>query len=130
MAPLVEATAYKLTNSTSDGAFYEGNFDLEWLVGSVPNGGYSLGIVNICVHDYLRKQVKSTHTDLFHISSTYLNATDASVKWMTEVRVTKRGKAFTNVDAILRQKVMPRFLRASARAYFTFTLFHTVDQNW
>lgn len=105
MAPLVEATALILVSTSSDGAFYEGNFDLNWRVGSVPNGGYSLGIVNICVHDYLAKQVKSAHTDLFHISSTYLNATDVSAKWVTEVRVTKRGKAFTNVDAILRQKV-------------------------
>ena len=105
MAPVVEATAKTLVSSTATVAIYEGRFDTEWQVGTVPNGGYSLGTVNVCVHDFLVKQLQSTHRDLFHISSTYINATDGKIPWTVEVRVTKRGKGFTNLDAILRQKV-------------------------
>jgi hypothetical protein len=105
MAPLLEATAYQLVSSTPLRATYEGRLDSEWLIGSVANGGYSLAIVNVCAHDFLANQLKSTHKDPFHVASTYLNATDAKEKWQVEVEVTKRGKGFTNLNANLVQKV-------------------------
>jgi hypothetical protein len=105
MAPVVEAIQRKLVKSSSTTATYQGKFDQEWLVGAVPNGGYSLGIVSSCVHDYLKNQLRSSHTDLFHVSSTYLNATDSNGGWILELQVTKAGKGFTNIDANLTQKV-------------------------
>jgi len=108
MAPVIEATAFKLINSTSTTAKYQGQFDYEWLIGTVPNGGYSLGCINVCVHDFLRNYLRSSHTDLFHVSSTYLNATDGKQGWTLDVQVTKSGKGFTNLDANLIQKVQNR----------------------
>jgi hypothetical protein len=104
MAPLLDAIASKLIRSTSSTATYQGTFDEEWLIGVVPNGGASLGIINVCVHDFLVHQLHSSHVDLFHTSSTYLNATDATQEWTLDIHVTKKGKSYTNLDANLIQK--------------------------
>ena len=105
MAPLLEATQGKLVRADSSSATYEGRFYDFWCVGGVPNGGYSLGTSNACAQDFLVNHLKSPHKDLFHISSTYLNATQAEAKWTLDLQVTKAGKGFTNLDGVIRQKV-------------------------
>lgn len=108
MAPLVEATPTNLVKSTSTSATYSGSFDKEFNIGAVPNGGYSLACLNAPVLDFLTNHLKSSHKDLFHISATYLNATDPKIDWVVELQITKRGKGYTNIDANLIQKVRER----------------------
>ncbi|UZJ51637.1 hypothetical protein CBS101457_000957 [Exobasidium rhododendri] len=103
MAPLLEATAHRLIESDDTTATYHGSFDEEWCIGVVPNGGVSLGSVNACIQDYLVNRLHSSHADLFHASSTYLNATDGKRSWVVDIHITKRGKSFTNIDANLSQ---------------------------
>lgn len=105
MVPLVEASRGRLITSDSSSATYEGRFDDYWSIIGVPNGGYSFGSANACVQDYLANHLRSSHKDLYHAASTFLNAVEADKSWTLAIQVMKAGRNFSNIDATLSQKV-------------------------
>lgn len=86
-------------------ATYAGQMVRDWDIGSVPNGGYSLGTVIFCAQQYLQNVLGSTHTSVFHAGSSYYAAVSSLIGWEVEIRVAKKGRSFTNIDAELKQKV-------------------------
>jgi len=84
----------------SNGKTYTGNVDPEWVIGSVPNGGYVLALI---MEACIRYQSNASHIDPIHVTAHYLRAT-AVAPFVVHVHTLKNGKGFTNLTAELTQK--------------------------
>ncbi|PWZ03422.1 hypothetical protein BCV70DRAFT_197634 [Testicularia cyperi] len=112
MPGLQTASLSRLDESsvTSTFASYVGSIDTTWCIGSVPQGGYSLSIILNAVLAFMHTpEFRSTnikgvdHFDPLLLSAMYVQA----VSWdefSVEVKIIKRGKSITNLQADLIQK--------------------------
>ncbi|KAG1882656.1 thioesterase-like superfamily-domain-containing protein [Suillus subluteus] len=99
MVPLVRALYVSETSRCSETATYATELNGSWVIGSVPQGGYTLGqVVEACT----RFQLETVHKDPIHVTAHFLRATNVGP---AEVRVSvqKIGKNFTNLSADLAQ---------------------------
>ncbi|KAG1790290.1 thioesterase-like superfamily-domain-containing protein [Suillus plorans] len=99
MVPLVRALYVSETSRSSETATYVTELNGSWVIGSIPQGGYTLGqIVEACT----RFQSETVHKDPIHVTAHFLRATNVGP---AEVRVSvqKIGKNFTNLLADLVQ---------------------------
>lgn len=111
MPSLQEAVQSRLDESTITGtcATYTGTIDTTWCIGSVPQGGYSLSLILNAVLAFMRTpEVASTdvrsvcHHDPLLLSATYIQAV-AWIPFEVRIRVLKRGKSLSNIQADLYQ---------------------------
>ncbi|KAJ7616830.1 thioesterase-like superfamily-domain-containing protein [Mycena polygramma] len=79
---------------------YSGAADPEWVIGSVPNGGYVLALI---VQACLENQAGTSHPDPLHVSANYLRPTSPSAIEV-RLRILKRGRNFINIIADLVQR--------------------------
>ncbi|KAG2039529.1 thioesterase-like superfamily-domain-containing protein [Suillus americanus] len=99
MVPLVRALYASETSRCSETATYATELNGSWVIGSIPQGGYTLGqVVEACA----RFQSEAVHKDPIHVTAHFLRATNVGP---AEVRVSvqKIGKNFTNLSADLAQ---------------------------
>ncbi|SJX61497.1 uncharacterized protein SRS1_12482 [Sporisorium reilianum f. sp. reilianum] len=94
---------------TPTSATYRANIDTTWCIGSVPQGGYSLSIILNAVLAFMRTlELLSTniknvsHHDPLLLSATYVQAVSHTPVEI-HIRVLKRGKSLSNVQAELWQ---------------------------
>ncbi|CEH12345.1 hypothetical protein CBOM_00337 [Ceraceosorus bombacis] len=77
---------------------------MQWTIGSVPNGGYSLSaIINAAQAFQRSEKQKSAHVDPFHCAATYLAAAQAG-SHEVHLTVLKKGRGFTNLEGKLVQR--------------------------
>ncbi|KAJ7606740.1 thioesterase-like superfamily-domain-containing protein [Mycena polygramma] len=104
MAPLTSAIGVRFMRRTDTPhnplICYSGAADPEWVIGSVPNGGYVLALI---VQACLENQAGTAHPDPLHVSAQYLRPTNPSAIEV-RVRILKRGRNFINIIADLVQR--------------------------
>ncbi|KAJ7494364.1 thioesterase-like superfamily-domain-containing protein [Mycena galericulata] len=79
---------------------YQGNADPEWVVGDVPNGGYTLSLI---VQSCVENQAGSAHPDPMHLTAHFLQPTRTATSFEVHLRVLKQGRSFVNILADLVQ---------------------------
>lgn len=100
MAPFFQAVTVRLASQSGQVTVYTGDIDKEWLVGSVPNGGYLLALI---IEACLQYQSTSTHRDPIHVTAHFLRSSSVE-PYEIRVHAVKSGKGFTNLVAKLVQK--------------------------
>ncbi|ESK95191.1 hypothetical protein Moror_1009 [Moniliophthora roreri MCA 2997] len=102
MAPFHKALQVDFSRKEGDVDVYTGVMDEEWCVGSVPNGGYALGLI---IEACMKRQaaVKLSHPDPVHVTAHFLRTTAVS-PFEVHIRQLKTGKGFTNLTADLIQQ--------------------------
>lgn len=100
------APFYKAVNVQSGGKpdVYTGVVDSEWLVGSVPHGGYVLALM---VEACIQHQSGTAHKDPIHVTAHFLRASSAT-PFEIYIRTVKSGRGFTNLTVELLQKGQTR----------------------
>lgn len=98
--------------ATPTHARYTGHFASDWDIGSVPNGGYSLGTVVHCAQDFVQDVLgftgstgDSSSISLLHAGASYLVAVTSKADWHVEITLLKRGRNFVNLEGELKQRV-------------------------
>ncbi|KAH7925599.1 hypothetical protein BV22DRAFT_1195078 [Leucogyrophana mollusca] len=102
MSPLALAKALQVDfDSTKDGVtVYSGDLDGTWKIGSIPQGGYALGVaLEACI----KHQSSSSHRDPVHVTAHFLRASNVG-NVEVHVRTLKSGKSFTNLLADIVQQ--------------------------
>lgn len=113
---LLDATERTCVRRDRDGAEYRGRFVSDWDIGSVPNGGYSLGTVVHCAKDFVDGLVAEDEASgasssatsnycLLHAGAAYLVAVTSTKDWHVEVRLEKKGRSYIYLDCTLKQAV-------------------------
>ncbi|CAE6445636.1 unnamed protein product [Rhizoctonia solani] len=102
MAPLARAIAPQLTDSSTSGLsrhVYRGAVDPGWVVGSVPHGGYVLGLL---IMASMKSQQQTKHKDPIHVTAHFMQPTARS-DYTVDVQVIRIGSRFSNLTANLVQ---------------------------
>ncbi|CAE6449520.1 unnamed protein product [Rhizoctonia solani] len=102
MAPLAQALAPQLAESSTSGLpkhVYRGTVDPGWVVGSVPHGGYVLGLL---IMASIKSQQQTKHKDPIHVTAHFMQPTARS-EYTIEVQVIRTGSRFSNLTANLVQ---------------------------
>ncbi|KAF8125696.1 thioesterase-like superfamily-domain-containing protein [Boletus edulis] len=101
MAPFAQALQVSFQSKSDDDTFhYRCELDPGWVIGAVPQGGYSLGVI---VETCIQYQSGSSHPDPIHVSAHFLRATHPG-PGQVQVKLLKSGKTFTNILAELVQQ--------------------------
>ncbi|KAH7322080.1 thioesterase-like superfamily-domain-containing protein [Rhizoctonia solani] len=102
MAPLGQALSPQLVESITSGLpkhVYQGIVDPGWVVGSVPHGGYVLGLL---VMASIKSQQQTKHKDPIHVTAHFMQPTARS-DYTIQVQVIRTGSRFSNLTANLIQ---------------------------
>ncbi|KAJ8593946.1 hypothetical protein M405DRAFT_809983 [Rhizopogon salebrosus TDB-379] len=99
MVLLVRALEVSETSRSSEAATYATKLDGSWAIGSVPQGGYSFGLI---VEACTQFQLETVHKEPINVTAHFLRATNVGPAEV-HVRVQKIGKNFTNLSADLVQ---------------------------
>ncbi|EUC54508.1 thioesterase family protein [Rhizoctonia solani AG-3 Rhs1AP] len=103
MAPLAQALSPQLVESTTSSGLakhvYQGTVDPSWVVGSVPHGGYVLGLL---VMASMKSQERTKHQDPIHVVAHFMQPTARS-EYTIQVEVVRTGSRFSNLTANLIQ---------------------------
>ncbi|CAE7202613.1 unnamed protein product [Rhizoctonia solani] len=102
MAPLAQALSPQLVESVTSGLpkhVYQGTVDPGWVVGSIPHGGYVLGLL---VMASIKSQQSTKHKDPIHITAHFMQPTARS-EYTIQVEVVRTGSRFSNLTANLIQ---------------------------
>ncbi|CAE6442325.1 unnamed protein product [Rhizoctonia solani] len=102
MAPLGQALSPRLVESTTSSLskhIYQGVVDPGWVVGSVPHGGYVLGLL---VMASMKSQQQTKHKDPIHVTAHFMQPTARS-EYTIQVEVIRTGSRFSNLTANLIQ---------------------------
>ncbi|KAI0301133.1 thioesterase-like superfamily-domain-containing protein [Multifurca ochricompacta] len=100
MAPYSNAVEMRVVSFENDGAtIYSGIADPEWTAGSVPMGGYLLGMV---IEATNQLQSDTTHKDPLHVTAHFLRLVSTG-PLEVHVRRVRSGKGFSNLTAELVQ---------------------------
>ncbi|QRV77930.1 thioesterase family protein [Ceratobasidium sp. AG-Ba] len=103
MAPLSQALSPRLVESGKHDArskyVYGGTVDPDWVVGSIPHGGYVLGLL---VAASMKCQKGTKHKDPIHVTAHFMQPT-ARTEYRVEVEVIRTGSRFSNLTANLVQ---------------------------
>ncbi|QRV92740.1 thioesterase family protein [Ceratobasidium sp. AG-Ba] len=104
MAPLSQALSPQLVDSgKNDGRsryVYSGTVDPDWVVGSIPHGGYVLGLL---VASTMKCQRQTKHKDPIHVTAHFMQPT-AKSDYRVEIEVIRTGSRFSNLTANLVQE--------------------------
>ncbi|KAF8755126.1 Thioesterase-like superfamily [Rhizoctonia solani] len=103
MAPLAQALSPQLVESSTSGLpkhVYRGTVDPGWVVGSVPHGGYVLGLL---IMASMKSQQQTKHKDPIHVTAHFMQPT-AREEYTIQVQVIRTGSRFSNLTANLIQK--------------------------
>ncbi|KAK7028141.1 hypothetical protein VNI00_014956 [Paramarasmius palmivorus] len=111
MAPFHQALQVAFARKEGEVDIYSGVADEEWCVGSVPYGGYVLGLL---IEACMKRQANSSHPDPVHITAHFLRTT-AVGPFQVHIRQLKTGKGFTNLIADLLQEGV---LKITTHQYF------------
>ncbi|KAG9099951.1 hypothetical protein FS749_016649 [Ceratobasidium sp. UAMH 11750] len=103
MAPINQALSPQLLKSSVNGGrptyIYHGTVDPDWVVGSIPHGGYVLGLL---VAACIKCQQTTKHKDPVHVTAHFMQPTARS-EYYVEVEVIRTGSRFSNLTANLVQ---------------------------
>ncbi|CAE6461387.1 unnamed protein product [Rhizoctonia solani] len=102
MAPLAQALSPQLVESTTSGLakhVYQGTVDPGWVVGSIPHGGYLLGLLVLAS---MKSQERTKHKDPIHVTAHFMQPTARS-EYTIQVEVVRTGSRFSNLTANLIQ---------------------------
>ncbi|KAJ1303586.1 hypothetical protein OPQ81_011769 [Rhizoctonia solani] len=102
MAPLGQALSPQLVESSTSGLpkhVYQGTVDPAWVVGSIPQGGYVLGLL---VMASIKSQEQTKHKDPIHVTAHFMQPTARS-DYTIQVQVIRTGSRFSNLTANLIQ---------------------------
>ncbi|KAF8713410.1 Thioesterase-like superfamily, partial [Rhizoctonia solani] len=102
MAPLAQALSPQLVESSTSGLpkhVYRGTVDPGWVVGSVPHGGYVLGLL---IMASMKSQQQTKHKDPIHVTAHFMQPT-AREEYTIQVQVIRTGSRFSNLTANLIQ---------------------------
>ncbi|CUA73332.1 hypothetical protein RSOLAG22IIIB_10712 [Rhizoctonia solani] len=102
MAPLAQALSPQLVESIPSDLpkhVYQGTIDPGWVVGSIPHGGYVLGLL---ITASIQSQQPTKHPDPIHVTAHFMQPTARS-EYTIQVQVVRTGSRFTNLTANLIQ---------------------------
>lgn len=102
---IIRATERQLEHEQDDRARYTGRLSAQWNIGSVPNGGYTLATALNCAQDFVKRRRGKENANLFLASASFHAKVSSETDYVVEVRMLKQGRATTNMEADLLQKV-------------------------
>lgn len=104
-AVLLKATEKRLIIDEEKKAVYTGQFDPQWNIFAIPNGGYTLGILLNCTQDFVVRRIGKQQKDLLSCSTSYFAGVSAKAPYTVEVRLLKKGRSTSIVETDILQKV-------------------------
>lgn len=104
-AVLIKATEKQLIVDEEFKAVYTGNFDPQWNIFAIPNGGYTLGILLSCAQDFAKRRISKRQADLLSCNTIYFAGVVAKLPYTVEVKLLKKGRSTSIVETDILQEV-------------------------